>query len=835
MSNIFYDKIWKDTQNALCDLIAQEPNPETQKPDRVAAFQFLASFYIKYLQVFRNIERCYDQFVHPQKRRLLKQLLELVMGRFLEIKHEMMQLELSDYHYFDDVLVDLKLTPNDVEIPIPKYFIYDNFRTLKDREHFLDQLLGPAEPDTQIDEVPMTVDQAIRLIQRHERARQGRLRARFMREIRQQEDAEKRSDEGHKVQTNDEAVTLLQKMWRGLVIRRQTRKMRQEELVWLGMVPSNLHHLVQKSNMVKLAQRVEAIRRVTQNIYEQEYQDALIKVREKIRESEGPDMRETMQDQIRQWFVECRDATGKFPDYPDEDAGGSAAIFKEKTPEELERELKEKEEAVQKEKEKKTGKPAAAPKKDDKKKKKEDEPEGWKMSESVFLDELREGCHTFDNELLRQELRNLKIAIDKEKVKRVAKKKGKRGKKGKKGKRGRKEKDLTPNRTLISLYEELVLAGIVKKCKKTQLSEYYGEYSFLGTTLRQANIEPQPSLSDVRRLVAEYAILPLGSQVVHERAPYIKSILLAGPQGVGKRMLVHIICTETGANLFDLSAENLVGKYPGSQVVHERAPYIKSILLAGPQGVGKRMLVHIICTETGANLFDLSAENLVGKYPGKDGLKMLIHMVFKVARLLQPSVILVNDCEKMMKKKIPKTDLTDPKRLKKELPKAMKMLRQEDRVLLVGCSSAPFEAEVKPLCNLYQKIILIPRPDYSSRNLLWRALIVRFGGQLTQALDITSLSKISDGYTAGHIASACKQVLSDRRIAQLSRKRLVASEFVGPLASLDPVYAEEEEAYKAWYRKTPLGKQKALAMELEAEAAANPSGGKKGTKGGKKK
>ncbi|OON23870.1 hypothetical protein X801_00207 [Opisthorchis viverrini] len=69
------------------------------------------------------------------------------------------------------------------------------------------------------------------------------------------------------------------------------------------------------------------------------------------------------------------------------------------------------------------------------------------------------------------------------------------------------------------------------------------------------------------------------------------------------------------------------------------------------------MLVHAICTETGANLFDLSATNLVGKYPGKEGLKMLVHLVFKVALLLQPSVIMVNECEKMMKKKIPKTDL----------------------------------------------------------------------------------------------------------------------------------------------------------------------------------
>jgi len=37
-----------------------------------------------------------------------------------------------------------------------------------------------------------------------------------------------------------------------------------------------------------------------------------------------------------------------------------------------------------------------------------------------------------------------------------------------------------------------------------------GEYSYLGTTLRQADIEPMPSLSDVRVLIALYGILPLG-------------------------------------------------------------------------------------------------------------------------------------------------------------------------------------------------------------------------------------------------------------------------------------------------------------------------------------
>ena len=72
-----------------------------------------------------------------------------------------------------------------------------------------------------------------------------------------------------------------------------------------------------------------------------------------------------------------------------------------------------------------------------------------------------------------------------------------------------------------------------------------------------------PSLADVRRVVTEHCILPLGSQVVHEKAPFVKSVMIAGPRGVGKKMLAHAVCTEAGANMFDLSPANIATKYPG--------------------------------------------------------------------------------------------------------------------------------------------------------------------------------------------------------------------------------------------------------------------------------
>ena len=43
---------------------------------------------------------------------------------------------------------------------------------------------------------------------------------------------------------------------------------------------------------------------------------------------------------------------------------------------------------------------------------------------------------------------------------------------------------------------------------------------------------------------------------------------------------------------------------------------------------------------------------------------------------------------------------------------------------------------------------------------LWRAMISRANGIVTSALDISSLSKISDGYTMSQMAQCCSQARS---------------------------------------------------------------------------
>lgn len=151
------------------------------------------------------------------------------------------------------------------------------------------------------------------------------------------------------------------------------------------------------------------------------------------------------------------------------------------------------------------------------------------------------------------------------------------------------------------------------------MKDFFGERSYYKAAEHNKGEEPPVALGDLRQIVQEYCIVPLLTQQLHETTPHIRSVMIAGPKGSGKDMLVHAISTETGAVLFDLTPANIVGKYPG-----------------------------------------------------KTGLIMLIHLVMKVSRLLQPSIIFMDNCERPFVKKIPKTDKTDPKRLKKDLPKIVK-------------------------------------------------------------------------------------------------------------------------------------------------------------------
>lgn len=105
-----------------------------------------------------------------------------------------------------------------------------------------------------------------------------------------------------------------------------------------------------------------------------------------------------------------------------------------------------------------------------------------------------------------------------------------------------------------------------------------------------------PSMALIRQIVTEYIIFPLGSELVRKRHPAkLASIIFYGPEGTGKTLMVRAVASETKAVVFDLSPASIIDKYIGNRADSDK----------------------------------------------------LVAMVFKAAKAYQPSVIYIDEVEKI--------------------------------------------------------------------------------------------------------------------------------------------------------------------------------------------
>jgi len=85
----------------------------------------------------------------------------------------------------------------------------------------------------------LSFDESIKILQRHERGRQGRLRALFMEQINLSEKRRiENAKKGPPKHSREEAAVIIQSTVRGFLQRKRTSKMRHEEHLFIGMSKS---------------------------------------------------------------------------------------------------------------------------------------------------------------------------------------------------------------------------------------------------------------------------------------------------------------------------------------------------------------------------------------------------------------------------------------------------------------------------------------------------------------------------------------------------------------------------------------------------------------------
>ena len=193
----------------------------------------------------------------------------------------------------DDILVDLKLPPETLEVPVPSYFIEERADNMAKRdkliEGYMQLKLGvdqlPLEPKSEeIVEIEFSLQEALEIIQRNERGRQGRQRALLVKELREEE-KQRRAYDTREIEDMDPeiAATHLQRMYRGFQSRKSALQDRENELIFIGMRPKGREKIdALKGDLAesKLKRKDEQL----ENRYE--FDEGLVKYHEVVRDEE---------------------------------------------------------------------------------------------------------------------------------------------------------------------------------------------------------------------------------------------------------------------------------------------------------------------------------------------------------------------------------------------------------------------------------------------------------------------------------------------------------------------------------------------------------------------
>jgi len=136
----------------------------------------------------------------------------------------------------------------------------------------------------------------------------------------------------------------------------------------------------------------------------------------------------------------------------------------------------------------------------------------WQVSNWIqFREKEREREKVISNLIPNKiKLTKKKKAFDRDRGKKN--KKGRKAvrKSSKKMKRGRKEKDLTPDRSVESLVEELVGSGVIRSFNWTSMDRFIGAVATVDPFKRKSKRDSFPSNGDIRIAFIEHCLLSLG-------------------------------------------------------------------------------------------------------------------------------------------------------------------------------------------------------------------------------------------------------------------------------------------------------------------------------------
>ena len=184
-----------------------------------------------------------------------------------------------------------------------------------------------------------------------------------------------------------------------------------------------------------------------------------------------------------------------------------------------------------------------------------------------------------------------------------------------------------------------------------------------------------------------------------------------------------------------------------------RAP-AKGILLYGPPGNGKTMLARAIACECQAKFFNLSSSSILSKYVGES--QKMIRALFKLARLLQPSIIFIDEIDSLLCSRS-EGEADNVRQIKTEFLLQFEGVAtsKNEWVFVIGATNRPYDLDSAVL-RRFPKKVLVDTPTLQDRVEMIQLNIQKIHNTLKKN-EVKIIAKALENFSASDIITVIKE------------------------------------------------------------------------------